>query len=246
MDMKKTAVALAVLISTGAFAQSSYTLFGVVDLGIGNYSGATASVTKLTSSGLSSSQIGVRGSEALAGGMGGHFWLEAGINPQSGGLQTTNTNNISTGATGGGGLTFNRRSTLSLTGGFGELRLGRDYTPGFWSKTIFEPFGTLGVGSAFNLSTKLLGENTVRASNSLSWLYNIAPNGGSHGLGSKGLYAQAMYAWGGNITDAAAATPTKSTDGNLAGLRVGYADGGMNIAFASERTQNSATTYGGS
>jgi predicted porin len=36
---------------------------------------------------------------------------------------------------------------VSLSGGFGEVRLGRDYTPTFWNDTVFDPFGTNGVGT---------------------------------------------------------------------------------------------------
>jgi predicted porin len=43
----------------------------------------------------------------------------------------TSTNNQANGSAGDGALTFNRRSTVSLSGPFGELRLGRDYTPSF-------------------------------------------------------------------------------------------------------------------
>ena len=32
-------------------------------------------------------------------------------------------------------------------GRFGEMRLGRDYTPTFWNHTVFDPFGTNGVGA---------------------------------------------------------------------------------------------------
>ena len=37
---------------------------------------------------------------------------------------------------------------MSLSGGFGEIRLGRDYTPSFWNDTVFDPFGTVGVGAS--------------------------------------------------------------------------------------------------
>jgi predicted porin len=39
-----------------------------------------------------------------------------------------------------------------LIGGWGELRLGRDYTPVFWNQTVFDPFGTNGVGSSTNVT----------------------------------------------------------------------------------------------
>jgi predicted porin len=47
-----------------------------------------------------------------------------------------------------GVASFTRRSTVSLSGGFGEVRLGRDYTPTFWNDTVFDPFGTSGVGGS--------------------------------------------------------------------------------------------------
>ena len=43
---------------------------------------------------------------------------------------------------------WNRRSTVSLFSNAGELRLGRDYTPTFWNLTIFDAFGTNGLGSS--------------------------------------------------------------------------------------------------
>ena len=36
---------------------------------------------------------------------------------------------------------------MSLIGGLGEIRLGRDYVPTFWNDTVFDPFGTNGVGA---------------------------------------------------------------------------------------------------
>lgn len=133
--MKRQFLTAAALFGVGfANAQSSVTLFGVVDTGISNYSsksqdmnGATlfnpfyvnqgtrtASQTALSSGGYSTSRLGFRGTEDLGGGLAASFWLEAPISPDDG----------KTGIT-----TFQRRSTVSLSGGFGELRLGRDYVP---------------------------------------------------------------------------------------------------------------------
>jgi hypothetical protein len=41
---------------------------------------------------------------------------------------------------------FSRRSTVSLSGAFGELRLGRDYVPTYRNESVFDPMGTVGVG----------------------------------------------------------------------------------------------------
>ena len=117
--MKKSLTALAALAVAGlASAQSSVTLFGVIDAGV-TYQSATSrdattglsskqSKWSLANSGYNSSRLGFRGTEDLGGGLAASFWLEAPI---------TNDD----GAT--GVSTFNRRSTVSLSGGFGEVRL---------------------------------------------------------------------------------------------------------------------------
>jgi predicted porin len=63
---------------------------------------------------------------------------------------------------------------VSLSGGFGEVRLGRDWTPTFRSFQNFEPFGTVGVASGFNVrgafySNAGLTAVAVRNSNSVTY-----------------------------------------------------------------------------
>ena len=120
--MKKSLIALAVLAASGAaMAQSSVTLFGIVDATYAYGSGSVANKSQLTNSGYNSSRLGFRGVEDLGGGMSASFHLEAGLNNDNGSGATTSTNNQgASGVTGGGGLTFNRRSTVSLNGGFGD------------------------------------------------------------------------------------------------------------------------------
>ena len=76
------------------------------------------------------SRLGFRGTEDLGGGLNASFWLEAGLNNDNGTGASTSTNNSTStsqaGASGSQGLTFNRRSTVSLASTWGELRLGRD------------------------------------------------------------------------------------------------------------------------
>src|SRR5688572_40735 len=125
--MKKSLVALAALAVAGvASAQSSVTLFGVVDASVSSYSNksdlAIPSLTNpflvdsikvkrtaLANSGYNSSRLGFRGTEDLGGGLAASFWLEAPISNDDGQQ---------------GVATFARRSTVSLSGGFGEIRLG--------------------------------------------------------------------------------------------------------------------------
>ncbi|KQT14055.1 porin [Ramlibacter sp. Leaf400] len=235
--MKKSLVALAVLAAAGtASAQSSVTLFGVIDATVQRVSNSGGgSVTRLTDSGYNSSRLGFRGTEDLGGGMSASFWLEAGVNNDDGQGDATSANNQAIGAfvpatganapvrSGTQGLTFNRRSTVSLAGGWGELRLGRDYTPQFWNLTTFDPFGTNGTGTTQTLNSSITGPTAVRASNSIG--YFLPGNLG-------GFYGQVQHYRGEN-----ASTVANEDDGNGTGLRVGYAAGPINVALSVARTE---------
>ncbi|UKI09854.1 porin [Variovorax paradoxus] len=259
--MKKSLVALAALAVAGvASAQSSVTLFGVVDASISGYSNSSrdlkptvlannfrvptytnqgsvkVSRTALANSGYNSSRLGFRGTEDLGGGLAASFWLEAPISNDDG--QT-------------GISTFARRSTVSLSGGFGEIRLGRDYTPTFWNDTVFDPFGTNGVGtnlistanglfggfSGYSAAATTLvnrpqipnvgGSNYVRASNTVG--YFLPPNLG-------GFYGQVMYGFSEQTKyDSGVFTPNvanNSRAGRYIGGRFGYANGPLDVALA--------------
>jgi predicted porin len=244
--MKKSLTALAVLAVAGAAsAQSSVTLFGLIDATYQNLRGdGNSSLSRLHNSGYSSSRLGFRGTEDLGGGMSASFWLEAGMGNDSGTGGATNTNNQTSGGAlagigGGQGLTFARRSTVSLAGGWGELRVGRDYVPTFWNLVRFDPFGLNGSGQAGNLMIGAgLGTTrsadlvtAARASNSIGY---FLPNK----LG--GFYGQAMYAMGENPSNAAAGT---ESDGNHWGARLGYDTGPFSVAVSYGNTVRAAGDY---
>ncbi|PUE53617.1 hypothetical protein B9Z45_12310 [Limnohabitans sp. 2KL-17] len=232
--MKKTLIALATLAAaTGALAQSTVTLFGVADAAVQYTKTGAAKKTAMATSALNSSRFGVRGEEDLGGGMKAGFHLEAGVANDSGAGAATNTNNQTvTALTSAGtqGLTFNRRSTLSLMGGFGELRVGRDYTPLFWTQTIYDPFGTNGVGASqanasANPATLLTG---VRASNSIGY---ISPS-------FSGFAVQVQTYLGENASNDALGKKTGS--GN--GLRATYEQGPVSVALATAKYDTALNT----
>jgi predicted porin len=218
--MKKSLFVLAALTAFAgvASAQSSVTLFGVVDLSARSVKNGTASIKSLSKDGNASSRLGFRGVEDLGGGMRAGFWIEGALNPDDG-----------TGTATGGGQNWQRRSTLSLMGGFGELRLGRDYTPTFWNHTVFDPFGTNGIGSQTNLMTPYAvgsvqgnGAGTlVRANNTIG--YFLPAMGG--------VYGQVQLA----------AAEGQPNGNKYFGLRVGYAAGPVNVAVALGNTEVTAT-----
>jgi predicted porin len=209
-----------------ACAQSSLAIFGVIDASLtwGRGSGAGSTDRFQVANGsYNSSRLGFRGVEDLGGGLSASFWLEAAVGNDDGraGGSIAPGNQASVAAT---GLNFSRRSTVSLTGNWGEIRVGRDYTPQFWNLTVFSPFGTNGVGTsqAYLGTTALVGSTAVRSSNGISYF-----------LPSKlgGLYGQAQY-YAGENADAAA----NHRDGTGGGIRVGYASGPLNVAVGTGHT----------
>jgi predicted porin len=227
--MKKSLLALAVL---GAFAgvasaQSTVTLFGIVDLNARSVkNGSNNSLRTMSTDGINSSRLGFRGVEDLGGGLSAGFWLEAGMSNDVG--QAGSSNGLAAPTNGASNL-FNRRSTVSLLGGWGELRLGRDYTPGFWNTTIFDPFGTNGVGQFTNLSINGLGtganQSYVRANNSIG--YFLPGNLG-------GLYGQVQ------VSAQEQATPNGNKQQSF---RLGYAAGPINVAISYQKTEEGATDW---
>lgn len=238
--MKKTLVALAVLASAGvASAQSSVTLFGVVDLSLVHSKGSVSKKTQLTNNGIGANQIGFRGVEDLGGGLKAGFWLEAWHNPDNGTGLATNLNNqaggISTAPAGTQGLTFNRRSTLSLGGPWGELRMGREYTPSYWNLANYDPTGNLGIIKSVTVENAITGPTGVRASNSISYLYGgQAFNATSRG-GSNGFAAAVMYYLGENNSG-----PATAKDGNGFSGRIGYQAGPWSVAVGAGKTKYAA------
>lgn len=111
--------ALAVM-STGAAAQSSVTIYGVADMYIGHTSaGGRGSVTSVDSGGLAASRVGFRGIEDLGGGLKALFTLENGVLSD-------------TGAAADATRAFNRQSWVGIGSSWGEVRFGRQNTPAFW------------------------------------------------------------------------------------------------------------------
>lgn len=134
--MKKSLIALAVLATSGAaMAQSSVTLYGRIDTSVGQIKDTGSSstnksaVTKMFSGGdggLTSPRWGMRGSEDLGGGLKANFQLESRFFADEGSLD---------------GVQFKGASWVGLSGGFGEVKLGR-------STTVYDDVIALSVSSS--------------------------------------------------------------------------------------------------
>jgi len=158
-----------------------------------------------SNSGYNTSRIGFRGTEDLGGGLAAGFWLEGALGNDTGGFSG-----------------FQRRSTVSLSGPFGEVRVGRDYTPTFWNDTTFDPFGTNGVGTNIisRQSDSIGNTQYVRSSNSLG--YFLPANLG-------GFYGQVQYGFHEQVKTTGT---EQEKNGQYAGARFGYANGPLDVALA--------------
>lgn len=172
--MKTSLLALAVLgtLAANASAQSNVTLYGVVDLGIEQTKLSPGAATTRLSSGIQSgSRLGFKGTEDMGGGLSAAFQLEMGID-------------ASTGALGQGGLGFGRQSWVGLNGGFGSLKLGRQYVPLFGALDTIDPLGTGITGDGSGISAVFRGYG-VRMNNTIN--YATPTMGGFSGEVAYGL-----------------------------------------------------------
>jgi len=226
--MKKSLIALAALGACGiAAAQSSVTLFGIVDTAFQRGIGSVASRTQLGGNGITASRLGFRGVEDLGGGYSAGFWLEAQLFTDNGSGAPSNTNNQATGSSGGGAITFNRRSTVSLSSPLGEIRVGRDFLPQYYNIAQADPLNNTGAGSAVTFTNAITGVTLVRASNAIHY---YTPQGLPFGL-----YAHGTYYFGENASNVA-----NRDDGTGHGLRVGFINGPLAAAVAVGKTHYAA------
>lgn len=191
--MKKSLIALAVLgsLAAAAHAQSNVTLYGRIDLGLQR--GLGDDITRLEQA--SGSRLGVRGVEDLGGGLKALFNLEHRLNADTGAVNSANS-------------FWNGRSVVGLEGGFGQVVLGREYTPARNIANRADPWGGDTVG---RLEPILFGGILPsRQNNSITY---TSPS-------FSGVRAQAQYA----LDEA-------DTGEDFYGLNLSYGAGPLSLAY---------------
>ncbi len=226
--MKKSLIALAVLGFTGAaMAQSSVTLYGVADAGIGKL--GKGKVEMLSASGMNNgnSRLGVRGVEDLGGGLKAGFNFETGLSLEDG----------STAASGPG--FWSRNANMWLGGDWGTFKMGRTLNPSFFGVAAWELTGTANYSVVGNTYGYVGG-----ARNSSQFSYKT-PNFG-------GVSAELGYIfkadnggnakWDLNVTYANGPIAAGLSANKAKGQKVGYALGGKynfgNFAVAASYSDN--------
>ncbi len=209
--MKKSLIALAVLSAVAgvAQAQSSVTVYGVLDMAVQNENrgGNTGSVTALDSGIQSGSRLGFKGSEDLGGGLKANFKLEMGINAD-------------TGSSAQGGLAFGRNATVGLSGDFGAVNFGRQNIPLFNTVDSIDPFSTglssgqAGVGTSGYGAAAFFVPGAPRSNNTVNYSTNDI----------SGFNASLAYTFGEQAGD--------NTKSRQMGASASYAIGALNVVAA--------------
>jgi len=212
--MKKTLVALAAISAvTGAMAQA--TIYGNIDQAYQKSTTTVAGVQTANTTGIASyqmggSQIGVKGEEDLGGGMKASFLHEIGV---------TSDVDAATQAT--------RQAYVGLSGGFGAVRVGKQYSNAFGNLISSDPFGATGGTGALYVGQVLLGnqgtsgDNPLRQDKAIQYdLPSFAP----------GLRIGATKVFAG--TDTLTGTTAKMYDST--GYAIAYASGPFNVGFTTD------------
>ncbi|REG58914.1 putative porin [Paraburkholderia sp. BL6669N2] len=163
-------------LSSDAAAQSSVTLYGVVDNAFTYVSNQRGHANFYMSQGnLQASKFGLLGSEDIGGGTKAIFRLESGFNSL-------------TGAQSSAGFLFNRQAYVGLSNDrYGTFTLGRQYTPYFQMVGALGPTGVLTGATGAHPGDVDALDTTLRFNNSVTYLSpNIA-----------GLQFSAQYGLGG-------------------------------------------------
>ena len=245
--MKKSLIAMAVLAASGvASAQSTVTLYGLVDVYVGSTKnkltvGNTSTSLRQTvidSGGFNTSRFGFKGSEDLGGGLKANFVLEGGFDASTGAANNYSSpyNFNPNGTPGVSTAIFGRQSWVGLSGGFGEVKLGKMWTPydevkglgaGAFDANIFAPANAVWLSNTYQ----------DRPGNSV---YYSTPS-------FSGISAAAMYSFGENKTNAVAGPPAVAARdaGKIISANIQYAGGPVVVALAHQREEaNGAATTG--
>ncbi|MDD2408326.1 MAG: porin [Tepidiphilus sp.] len=173
MQKKLIALAVAGLVSAPVFAQSNIQVYGVADayMKYGDFMGDDT--MGVDSGGLMGSRIGFRGEEDLGSGLKAVFVLEQGFN-------------IDTGASMSEGSSFARQAYVGLKGNFGQVALGRQYAPGYFTgeyDALLNAFV-----SPMSLLSNFAGL-TITPNSPARWNNSVTYNGTFQSVSVAGIYS---------------------------------------------------------
>lgn len=237
MNKKIIGISLAMLFAAAnsALAQTSVTMYGTVDAGIAYNRGSVedGKVLSLESGQQSYSRIGFKGQEDLGSGMKAIFVLEQGIQIDTGnsgyktlgnGIDGSFANYADLGNSG----TFSSQAYVGLSGNFGTLKLGRQFSPLYEAHMAIDPFKN-GFAANINNTFGAIAGNSLYQRMSNAVVYNTPDN-------LSGFNASLAYGFGEKAGD--------TTAGSQIGASVSYANGPLTIAYAYHHANNELLVQG--
>jgi GBP family porin len=198
MRKVRFSAALLVTFAGAAHAQSSVTLFGIVDVGMNYISNESGKPNwTMTSGVVQGSRFGLRVVEDLGGGLKAVAQLENGFS-------------VTNGALGQGGRLFGRQGWVGLSSNtFGTLTLGRQYDsmvdfvqPKFSIvyTGLAHPFDNDNLGDAFRINNSIKYTSAVYKGFKFGGLYGFS-NSASTSTGGSGFANNRAWSLGANYTN---------------------------------------------
>ncbi len=225
--MKKTLVAVAAMAAvTGAMADG-VTIYGNIDqvyqTSTTTLNGeATSKTTTMGAYQMGQSLLGFKGDEDMGNGLKASFLYEFGL--------STNTSATPT----------NRQSYVGLSGGFGALRIGKQYSSSFNNLVGADPLGATGGAGALYLAVNTSNngsESPLRQDNAIQ--YDLPTLAAGFKVTLTKVYA------GADTVDATAdsyRTGTKAGDSQ--GISITYAAGPLNVGYTTDSTKSQDIYFG--
>ncbi|NVI05161.1 porin [Paraburkholderia youngii] len=215
--MKLTAKALSgatlLLMVGSAAAQSSVTMYGVLDTFVQYLNNGGAASYSQRSGGATGSLFGLRGNEDLGAGTEAKFDIETGYNLNNGTLFADTT------------TLFYRQAWVGLFDDkYGSLTFGRQYQPTFLVAYNADPFALNEVLSPLSAAVLAVDRNTL-AIQSITGRTSNAMKYQSPNMGGVRLYA--MYAFSTKVTQ-----PVPATTGNVLDVGATYTGYSLYAGFA--------------
>jgi len=230
--IKKSLLALAVLgaFASAASAQTSVTLYGVLDAGVSVEQASSANPGAGTQTSLQSgistpSRIGFQGSEDFGSSLKAIFQLEAGI-------QLNNGQNTTT------GTMFDRASWIGLSGDFGSVMVGRQFTPMYNAVYVLDPFSLGMAGNAGNLmhlgGANINGSTLIGGNNPA-----LLDGGGSQAQNNSMRYvSQSWNNFSLEFNYGMGGQAGSTSDGSETGATINYANGPVMLLASYDETNS--------
>ncbi|AJW98511.1 gram-negative porin family protein [Burkholderia gladioli] len=215
MKKQLTILALALAAAPTAFAQSTVTLYGVIDEGV-NYTNNTGghSNVEMQSGYAYGSRWGMRGAEDLGGGMKAIFTLENGFD-------------LNTGRANQGGRMFGRQALVGVSSNYGTFTMGRQYDSvvdyvgpttanGSWAGYLFaHPYDNDNTDNSFRVSNSVKYASPNLGGFTFGGVYGFS-NAAGQFANNRLMSVGASYS-GGPVTVAVAYMDIDNVGGNSTG-----------------------------